>query len=68
MCVCLVQLNCVRVQVKVHIVKWGCAVGCIKYTVNERTFQKANNSLQTFFFIGLMKYSNLLKLEIYEVF
>ncbi len=29
------------------------------YTVNEHTFQKANNS-QKKFFIGLMKYSNLL--------
>ncbi len=29
------------------------------YTVNEHTFQNANNSLQMFF-IGLMKYSNLL--------
>ncbi len=30
------------------------------YTVNERTFQKANNSLKKnlFHFIGLMKYSN----------
>ncbi len=32
-----------------------------KYTVNEHTFQKANNSLNMFFFIGLMKYSNLLR-------
>ncbi len=31
------------------------------YTVNEHTFQKANNSLNMFFFIGLMKYSNLLR-------
>ncbi len=31
------------------------------YTVNEHTFQKANNSLKMFFFIGLMKYSNLLR-------
>ncbi len=30
------------------------------YTVNEHTFQKANNS-HFFFFIGLMKYSNLLR-------
>ncbi len=32
------------------------------YTVNEHTFQKANNSLKMFFFIGLMKYSNLLRI------
>ncbi len=32
------------------------------YTVNEHMFQKANNSLKKFFFIGLMKYSNLLRL------
>ncbi len=31
------------------------------YTVNEHTLQKANNSLKMFFFIGLMKYSNLLR-------
>ncbi len=31
------------------------------YTVNEHTFQKANNSLSMFFFIGLMKFSNLLR-------
>ncbi len=32
------------------------------YTVNKHTFQKANNSLKMFFFfIGLMKYSNLLR-------
>ncbi len=30
------------------------------YTVNEHTFQKANNSLKMFF-IGLMKYYNLLR-------
>ncbi len=30
-------------------------------TVNEHTFQKANNSLKSIFFIGLMKYSNLLR-------
>ncbi len=30
------------------------------YTVNEHTFQKVNNSLKCFF-IGLMKYSNLLR-------
>ncbi len=32
------------------------------YTVNEHTFQKANNSLKHFF-IGLMKYSNLLRVN-----
>ncbi len=31
------------------------------YTVNEHTFQKASNSLKMFFFIGLMKYSDLLR-------
>ncbi len=31
------------------------------YTVNEHAFQKANNSLKMCFFIGLMKYSNLLR-------
>ncbi len=30
------------------------------YTVNEHTFQKADNSQKNFFFIGLMKYSHLL--------
>ncbi len=33
------------------------------YTVNEHTFQRGNNSLKQFL-LGLMKYSNLLRLWI----